>query len=234
MLDAPHVPYYCEETVFMLLASLQPTPPSHPPPRLFAAFISNPARHALLFQQKASRAGEEQGYYVIWDYHVVALRVEGGRVDVLDRDSRLGERVELADYVHQTFRPDLFEEDVLDPSLQSRIRLVPAADFLANFASDRSHMLVPSSTALDAPPLSSLNPAPTAPSPAPPRYIQPVPPYPAIQGGAAKARGETHNLWTRWLDMRLPSEKGESESREEEKGFGVVLESPEELLRFTW
>ncbi|BGP13586.1 Protein N-terminal glutamine amidohydrolase [Rhodosporidiobolus nylandii] len=202
MLDAPHVPYYCEETVFMLLASLQPTPPSHPPPRLFAAFISNPARHALLFQQKASRAGEEQGYYVIWDYHVVALRVEGGRVDVLDRDSRLGERVELADYVHQTFRPDLFEEDVLDPSLQSRIRLVPAADFLANFASDRSHM--------------------------------PVPPYPAIQGGAAKARGETHNLWTRWLDMRLPSEKGESESREEEKGFGVVLESPEELLRFTW
>ncbi|GAA5905674.1 hypothetical protein JCM6882_008743 [Rhodosporidiobolus microsporus] len=251
---APYTPFYCEENVYQLLSVLSSASATHSRfSRLYAAFVSNLSRRAVLFQQKASRAGVDQGSYVIWDYHVVAVGVlnsEAGeevRVVVLDRDSRLGEEVELADYVLNTFRPDLFAEDFLDPSLESRLRVVPAANFLANFASDRSHMLLPPSTALDAPllPSSSLASAtPTAaspppqPSPPPPTYIQPPPPYPPLQGAGAKQRGETDNLWTRWLDVRLPAEEEEGsatgEKEDEKEGFGVVLEAPADLLRYKW
>ncbi|GAA6026751.1 hypothetical protein JCM8097_005835 [Rhodosporidiobolus ruineniae] len=145
-MDAPYTPFYCEENVYQLLLTLS-RQTSSSSSRLYAAFITNPARHALLFQQKASRQGEDQAHYVLWDYHVIALLALGGeeegekRVVVLDRDTRLADMVDLEEYVLETFRPDLFSASVLDPSLRSRIRLVPAADFLANFASDRSHMV---------------------------------------------------------------------------------------------
>ena len=67
-------------------------------------------------------------------------------------------------YLQATFRPDLFSDGYLDPSLQrsvsgasvcsarsspsahktppcSMFRVVPATDLLQNFASDRSHMV---------------------------------------------------------------------------------------------
>ncbi|BGP45780.1 hypothetical protein JCM10450v2_001610 [Rhodotorula kratochvilovae] len=217
--SAPYTPYYCEENVWHLLHSLDRSRF----PRSFALFISNPERHALLFQQKASRQGAEQAHYVLWDYHVVAVAVERvsegpERVVVLDRDSRLGEVVELREYVADTFRPDLFKAGVLNPSLQSRFRVVPSENLLNNFASDRT-------------------PRPT--SPPPPQYIHPIPPYPPLCGSHAAARGETHNLWTRFLEMRLPHERrrgraeGEKAS-EEGEGFERVLSGVEELLTYPW
>jgi len=101
---APYTPFYCEENVYQLLASLEGSPRFS---RSFAVFVSNLQRRALLFQQQASRQGADQGHYVLWDYHVVAVAVErdgGGdgsrvrrseRVVVLDRDSRLGDAVPL-------------------------------------------------------------------------------------------------------------------------------------------
>ncbi|GAA5840432.1 hypothetical protein JCM11251_006558 [Rhodosporidiobolus azoricus] len=259
-MPALYTPFYCEENVYQLASFLSSSDGAQPRfTRLYAVFISNLSRRALLFQQKASRAGAEQGCYVIWDYHVVAVGVldaaigEKERVVVLDRDSRLGDELDLTDYVLHTFRPDLFAEDILDPSLQSRLRVVPAADFLVNFASDRSHMLLPPSTALDAAPLGphpSHNPSSTAsilftasprpPPPPEPRYIQPPPPYPPIQGSSAKRKGETHNLWTKWLDVGLPGEEQEEDQGEkrdepeQEEGFGVVLKDSEALLRYAW
>ncbi|GAA5868892.1 hypothetical protein JCM8547_002858 [Rhodosporidiobolus lusitaniae] len=242
-MQAPYTPFYCEENVYQLLSHLStasPASPSSPStrPRLFAAFVSNTARTSLLFHQKASRAGPEQGGYVIWDYHVIAIEVregsEGRVVVVRDRDSMLGEEVELSEYVLETVRPDLFRAGMVDPAWQSRIRLVPAEDFLANFASDRSHMLFPPSTALDAAPLPS--PSSTAPSYSAQqekRYIQPIPLYPALQGPGARARGETHNLWTQWLDMRLSSELTDEE-KDEREGLGTVLENPLDLLSWEW
>ncbi|GAA5868744.1 hypothetical protein JCM1840_004379 [Sporobolomyces johnsonii] len=231
-----YTPFYCEENVYLLLQSLHSSPSRFS--RCYAAFISNPIRHCLLFKQKASRRTEMEGSYVIWDYHVVAVvveREEDGeevkeRVRVLDRDSRLGMSVDLADYVQETFQPDLYEQTNVDVALRSRIRVVPAQDFLANFASDRSHMLLPTATAnLSSSDASDLSSSPLASLPA--RYIQPAPPYPAICGSSALARGQTHNLWTKFLDMRLDQER---EEKDDEAGFGVVLERPEELLGFPW
>jgi hypothetical protein len=142
--------------------------------------------------------------------------------------------------------------------LNSRIRLVPTSAFLANFASDRSHMvrlpllflssplwlfspyyltktslsqLLPPSLALDAAPLPIFPPSGASPSPAtpPPSYAQPPPPYPPIQGTSAREQGETHNLWTQWLRMDLTKEKEGGE-----EGFGEVLSSSVELLRHRW
>ena len=101
--DEPHyTPFYCEENVYQLLASLERSSPFS---RSFAVFVSNLDRHALLFEQQASRQGPEQGHSVVWDYHVVAVAVERAevgqervgakRVVVLDRDSRLGAVVPL-------------------------------------------------------------------------------------------------------------------------------------------
>ncbi|KPV75681.1 uncharacterized protein RHOBADRAFT_43103 [Rhodotorula graminis WP1] len=244
--EAHYTPFYCEENVYQLLATLQGSPRFS---RSFAVFVSNLDRHALLFQQQASHQGPDQGHYVVWDYHVVAVAMEraGGepqqvapeRVVVLDRDSRLGAVVPMREYVAQTFRPDLFRDGVLEPTLRSRFRVVPGKTFLESFASDRSHMLVPPSTAADAAPLPSTRiPRPDSPArPAQPQYLKPVPPYPPICGSAAAACGETHNLWTRFLDMRLPGERERGASRglaDDEGRYGRVLEGANELLAYPW
>lgn len=156
--DAPYTRYYCEENVYKLLETAlaqtratPATPAASPPSRqLFAVFVSNPQRKVLLFHQAASRVGPDMDNYVVWDYHVVAVSLDYGsdgvrRAVVLDRDSLLGFTVPLDVYLQATFRPDLFYAGYLDPSLQSMFRVVPATDFLQNFASDRSHMLVTTS-----------------------------------------------------------------------------------------
>lgn len=87
-----HTPYYCEENVHLLLQSLTTTYSQS-----YALFITNIERSALLFHQKASPPERaNQDYYVIWDYHVVAVTVEeDGKRWVWDQDSRLGCPVEL-------------------------------------------------------------------------------------------------------------------------------------------
>jgi hypothetical protein len=137
----------------------------------------------------------------------------------------------------------------------SRFRLVPASDFLANFASDRSHMvrfitvlpslssadpsqfpqLIPPSPALDAAPLfTTSSPAPVNSASIPPSYAHSPPPYPPIQGEMAAEHGEKHNLWTKWLDVAFPGEGGGDGSGGSEAGFGEVLSSPAELLQQRW
>lgn len=87
--SAPYTACYCEENVYLLLNSLDRSRFS----RSYAVFVTNLERRALLFQQQSSMQGPMQGHYVLWDYHVIAVAVEGSgeqeRVVVLDRDSRL-------------------------------------------------------------------------------------------------------------------------------------------------
>ncbi|GAA6062470.1 hypothetical protein JCM10212_000005 [Sporobolomyces blumeae] len=191
---------YCEENVYLLVQALEQLPAVV---RSYAAFVSNHQRHALLFHQKASRQSEAQASWVVWDYHVVAIAAmrdadgaEGGIV--IDPDSKLGDVVSARDYVQATFRPDLFRQGMLEPDLESRVRLVPARSFLDNFASDRSHMLA----SAEPPTVSTAS--RNASTPSSPRYMAPIPPYPAI------------------------AELGEAASRED--GFGIVLRNPTELL----
>ena len=96
--------------------------------------------------------------------------------------------------------------------------MIPASTFLANFASDRSHMMIDS-------PYIPLNGTPRTADTI--QYHAPPPTYPPIVGAEAHRRGETNNLFSKFLDMSL----GDAAlSRGEEEGmYGVVLDSVEEL-----
>lgn len=79
------------------------------------------------------------------------------------------------------------------------------------------------------------DPLTTATSPPTLRYHAPPPTYPALLGDAAKARGETNNLFSHFLDMRLPPETvGSPQPYPDEGLYGIVLGGPEELLGREW
>jgi len=73
-------------------------------------------------------------------------------------------------------------------------RIVPAEAFLANFASDRSHMLAEAvkSAGLHAP--SEV------------LYVSPPPRYETLCGVGAKARGVRHNLMSSFVNMAARGE----------------------------
>ena len=61
------------------------------------------------------------------------------------------------------------------------------------------------------------------------QYHAPPPSYPPIVGNAARQRGETNNLFPKFLDMSL----GDAlRLREEEGRYGVVLDSVEQLCNY--
>jgi len=62
------------------------------------------------------------------------------------------------------------------------------------------------------------------------QYIHTPPSHAPICGPLARERGERDNLWTKFLDIRLPREREEVERMEE--CYGVVLERPEELCEY--
>jgi len=125
----PHCyhPCYCEENVWWLcqherVASLE----------RWVVFISNAERCCALFEQQAGLAGGA----VIWDYHVILLARGDDELQVWDLDSRLGLPCGLPDYLAQTFPLQQLGAEAFAP----RFRVVEVVDFLASFATDRSHM----------------------------------------------------------------------------------------------
>lgn len=158
--DAAYASCYCEENVYLLAAQFATLARQ---PQLqrwsaYAVFISNQTRTVALWSQRAAR---EPNAPVVWDYHVVlALRPdrsvaagahEGGgampkrggsekgrRTMVYDADCALGAPLSWDDYVCATFALG----DGLPPEYHSLFRVVPADIFLAEFVSDRSHMLL--------------------------------------------------------------------------------------------
>jgi hypothetical protein len=129
-------PYWCEENVWWLchdLARDDPAPEGgrvgEVPIQHWALFITNERKSCALRHQRA-------GDPVVWDYHVV-LVVERGVAEVWDLDTLLGLPLPLHDYLAATFVP---VPEVFAP----RFRLVAAADYLARFHTDRSHMRTPS------------------------------------------------------------------------------------------
>lgn len=73
-------------------------------------------------------------------------------------------------------------------SLARRFRVVPADLFLRYFASDRSHMLVPAEDGRQGP-----------------SYLQPPPVWDAIVSPGARTWAVSNNLWSKYLNMTLPS-----------------------------
>jgi protein N-terminal glutamine amidohydrolase len=117
-------PYFCEENVWQLLAG------AGLPAAAAAVFVTNPSRTVAMWGQRAAARDP-----IVWDYHVVALLPhERLIVDLDDRDQCAWP---IADWLERAFRRSA------PADLQPRFRIVPRAVFLAEFASDRSHMRWP-------------------------------------------------------------------------------------------
>ncbi|GAB1517835.1 hypothetical protein RhiTH_000888 [Rhizoctonia solani] len=105
------------------------------------------------------------------------------RTYVVDFDSILGKLTTWKDYTSFTFRPHLFNNGTFEPSLQSMFRVIPASQYLEEFASDRSHMQMKMDDRVNM------------------QYIMPPPSYNTIVGPGASARGVTNNLMDEFVHM---------------------------------
>jgi hypothetical protein len=123
-----YCPFYCEENIFHL--SREPALRARPRE---VVFISNEHRACAMWHQ---RAAAREGWPILWDYHVILL--VSAPWEVWDLDTRLGLPVPAADYLRRSFRAGVHEE------VLPRFRVVEAEAFASMFASDRSHMRLPS------------------------------------------------------------------------------------------
>ncbi|KAK9752504.1 N-terminal glutamine amidase [Popillia japonica] len=157
--DCSYVSCYCEENVYKLCQEVM-SKHSTEVSKCFVVFISNHSRTVPLWRQ---RAGRDEDRLVIWDYHVVFLyHPEPDKCLVFDLDSELPFPTYVHKYITETFRTD----HILKPDYFRYFRVIPVAEFLKEFASDRRHMKRPDGS-----------------------WIKPPPNYPPIS-----TRNNTHNL----------------------------------------
>jgi len=146
----PYQAFWCEENIWHLAQRADV--------RTEAAFVlvlTGAEGEVACWQQRAGRAGGP----VLWDYHVVlATHLAGWQV--WDLDTRLGCPSPAPTWLAQTFPL----ADLVPARFQPRFAVLPAADYIARFGSDRSHM-----RAADG------------------RWSQPPPPWPPIVGPRAGA-----------------------------------------------
>lgn len=129
-------PFYCEENIWWLCA--EPALGAELDQVIFVASTSGACPVA------EQRAGGPDGV-AWWDYHCIGL--DAGSC-IWDLDSRLPLPVPAKDWLRRSF-PAAAE---LPEPLQPRFRLVSAARYRAEFASDRRHMRTADGGWLHAPP----------------------------------------------------------------------------------
>jgi hypothetical protein len=135
----PYAAMWCEENIWQRVRALAPDLAGR-----HVVFISNVHRSVACWSQRAAAPGEA----VIWDYHVVLLTVSAAGATIDDPDCTAGESLPFAAWCHATFpRGDAVPDD-----LRPRFRVAPAAWYLDDFTSDRSHMRGPDGAWLALPP----------------------------------------------------------------------------------
>jgi hypothetical protein len=96
---------------------------------------------------RRQRPGRDEDSFVLWDYHVAALVIGAEAAAlVFDLDTRLSFPCPATDWLSLSFPAD---SGRFYPPL---FRLVPAREYVANLASDRSHMRAPDGAWLAPPP----------------------------------------------------------------------------------
>ncbi|KAH7340977.1 N-terminal glutamine amidase-domain-containing protein [Rhizoctonia solani] len=194
-LNTPYTSCYCEENVYLACQALiEVDAPSLE--NIYAVFLSNPTKTILIWGQKAAQHKMDIGCPVVWDYHVIMVLVAAAnenepdqtvadRTYIVDFDSMLGTLVSWKDYTSRTFQSHLFECGIFDPTLQSMFRVIPASQYIDQFASDRSHMMKLNAEGIM-------------------QYAMLPPSYDVIVGPGAGARGVTNNLMDEFV--RMPGE----------------------------
>ncbi|KAG9318871.1 N-terminal glutamine amidase-domain-containing protein [Chiua virens] len=197
---------YCEENIYWLVKRFSAPSGGEKRWDAFAVFISNPAETVALWNQRMCASKDKP---MVWDYHVVLALCEPQQVHsqsvsrfperadsgiwIYDLDTCLPLPCHSKVYIDQTFPLGTG----IPLQYQSFFRVVPGEVYLANFASDRSHMLQ----------VSGLN------SSEGPRYLVEPPPYPAICGTEAEKHGVGHNLMTHFVSVVG-----------DQQGFGRVMD----------
>lgn len=89
---------------------------------------------------KKQKASHRQDGKVLWDYHVIFLyqTSESGTL-VYDLDITLNFPCDLKQYFEESTK----DNKSLKPEHHRLFRVIPAAEYLKTFASDRLHMLTP-------------------------------------------------------------------------------------------
>ncbi len=122
------------------------------PERCEVLLIGNADRKVVMWGQRAAAAPQQP---VLWDYHVVLLRHEDDRPRIYDLDTVLGWPLPLDLYLAGSFQLPPGQQ----PQLQPRFRVIDAAAYRQRLSSDRSHMRDAEGA-----------------------WLQPPPPWPAIDG----------------------------------------------------
>ena len=131
-------PYYCEENIWQLCGSLRDVEDA------FVLLITNESRSIAMAEQ---RAGGVVGT-VVWDYHAVLIGRRDGINQVWDFDTKLSFPCPATEWIFQSF--ERFID--LDAQYVPRFRLIDAAQYREQFASDRRHMKGPDGEWLQPPP----------------------------------------------------------------------------------
>jgi len=153
---------YCEENVWRLLARSEIGKRC-----AWAVIVASSSDFFVALRQQVGRPGDG---LVCWDYHVFAVVDDPDGVRLaLDLDSSLPFPCPLERYLAESFPP------MRHPHRQPIFRVVPAADYLAGLASDRSHMRKSDGT-----------------------YSSPPPPWPPLGGGKS-------NTLMAWIDVTTKS-----------------------------
>ena len=126
-MNLPYTPAYCEENVWFALRD-GPLEESH------AVFITNEYGAVALWSQRASPRPDG---LTLWDYHVVALGRLDGAWHIVDLDCTAGATITTRAWVNATFPL----AGALPQEVEPRFRIVPAAQLVAHFRTDRSHMV---------------------------------------------------------------------------------------------
>ncbi|KAG6330626.1 hypothetical protein ID866_8462 [Astraeus odoratus] len=187
--NSVYTSHYCEENVYLLVQRALSAPDIHKKWEVYAVFISNPTKTVALWQQRAAGSRDKA---VIWDYHVIlALRGPMGSVAadnalepdrgawIYDLDTFLPVPCHWQEVRSANMQPLLVGGDV---DFCSLFRVVPGKEYLDNFASDRSHMI-----------MSDLSQGP--------HYIARPPSCPCICGPLAAAQGVRHNLMSHFVPV---------------------------------
>jgi hypothetical protein len=128
--DFRYTAYFCEENAWWLARDLLAR--GQPPGALSVWFLVNRDCQVAMTQQRAAPPGA----LMCWDYHVI-VRCRDRHADlILDFDTRLDFACETGDYLLRSFP----RQSLLPAEYRASVREVAASDFVARFASDRSHM----------------------------------------------------------------------------------------------
>lgn len=129
--DCSYTAFFCEENIWQLTHMLIER--GWAADDLRVLFFSNPMQSVLLSNQRAAHAGHD----VVWDYHVVLRAWRDNDDNILDPDTCLSFPTRTINYLHKTFRGD----QNIHPGLRTLVREIPADAYIAQFVSDRSHMV---------------------------------------------------------------------------------------------